>query len=218
MALQNSGTIGIGSLRTEFSTSAGALSSYYRDGPIVPGLIPGGLTPGNTRPGNTNPGNPRPGTTNPCKAIGPKGPGSASIVVKTLNKNAIGTIGGAHCTQTYSAGGPKWNVQLSCASNPQTPDDSNWKCSNTNTSNPRCNGDYVRYNGVPYAIGASSSKPTQVNSTYNPTTSNPPSTNPPTTNPPTTNPPVNNPPTPINQPVPTSGTISLNNFYGAYKP
>ena len=217
MALPNSGTIGIGSLRTEFSASAGPLSSYYRDGPIVPGLIPGGLTPGNTNPGNPRPGTSVPGTTVPCRATGPRGPGTASLVVNKLNINSRGDVGGATCTQTYSSGGPRWNVQLTCSGTPR-PETANWKCSNTNTSDPRCNGEYIRYNGVPYVIGATVTTPCQVNSSFNPTTTNPPGTNPPTTNPPTTNPPTNNPPLPINQPVPTSGTISLSNFYGARKP
>jgi hypothetical protein len=77
MALQNSGTIGIGNLRSEFAAiSPAPLSQFYRNGPHVPGSVPGNTTPGSPACSDCSPTstyfqavdvNPRPSPFNsPC--------------------------------------------------------------------------------------------------------------------------------------------------------
>ena len=199
MTIGNTGPIGINTLKGEFAASANGISSYYRNGPIVPGDIPGTTGPGNPRPGNTSPGNPRPGSSNPCRGNGPTVPGSSSITMSKVGQGNTGSIGFG--TQSFSSGGPSWSKQMNCTAN---------KCSNSGFSAP-CNGGNVHFS-VPASVGASQTKPAQVRYEFTPGGYSPPGTNPPTTNPPTTNSPIS-----INQSVPTSGTIGLSNFYGARK-
>ena len=203
MTIGNSGPIGINTLKGEFTASANNLGSYYRNGPIVPGSVPGTTSPGNTRPGNSKPGTARPGTTNPCTGSGPTTPGTASAKMNKVNGTA------SKATVSYSSGGPSWIWTMQCYPG-------GGGCGNQNFFSP-CNGGNVHFKGIRTEVGAGKTQPAPVRYNFSPGSYSPPSTNPPTTNPPTTNPPVTNNPLPINAPVPTSGTIALSNFYGARK-
>lgn len=198
MTIGNSGPLGMTTLKGEFSSSANNLGSYYRNGPIVPGSVPGTTSPGNQNPGNAKPGNPYPGSSNPCRGNGPTVPGNSTCTMKTING------GVSFGTQSFSSGGPQWSKQMDCGAN---------KCSNNRFSAP-CNGGNVHFS-VPANVGGSQTKSAQVRYNFTPGGYTPGGVNPPTTNPPTTNPPVVNNPVSINAPVPTSGTIALSNFYGA---
>ena len=189
MAIANSGTIGVSTIKSFWGAGANQVSAYYRGGGIVPSQKPGGLTPGNQKPGNPVPGNPSPCTAN---GYGPGGgnaqiykSGNDGIYRARIHYNNGGWCGQPHGYGSENSFGP-------------------------NKAGQCCHG------AIPAGV-VSGTSPMAVPSLRPSTGFNPDGVNPPGTNPPTTNPPVQTNPVPMNTGVPSSGRISLSNFYGGEK-
>ena len=196
MAIANSGSIGISTIKSFWGAGANGIGSYYRGGGIVPSQRPGGLTPGNQKPGNTVPGNP-----SGCSAQGySPGNASASIIFNNSTSNGDPNKGKYVANISFSNG---W-----CGGGPNGAADPTKSYTNK--------GSYACCDGK-WSKGSISGTSPKTVSAQPSNGVNPPGTNPPTTNPPTTNPPTQTNPTPINTGIPSSGTIRLSNFYGGVK-